>query len=70
MTSSRSDVVTQFVCSCFCVFVFPCFRVEFQWFFKIVQSMFEVSRIFQGSFKEVVYSQKVSKVFQGNLKGV
>ena len=76
MSSSRSDVVTQYV--------FPCFRVccrpspfsvlevatspkEFQWCFK------EVSRVFQGSFREIsrVFkksSKDVSSKFEGCFK--
>ena len=69
MSSSRSDVVTQFVCSCFRLFVpffsFSVFEVlsspkEFQWCFKKVLSVFEVS----GCFKEA------SRMFQGSFKGV
>ena len=37
---------------------------EFQWCFKKVLRVFEVSRVFQGSFKEV------SRKFQGSFKEV
>ena len=72
MSSSRSDVVTQFVCSSVRSFVrpslffsFSVFEVlsspkEFQWCFKKVLSVFEVS----GCFKEA------SRMFQGSFKGV
>ena len=68
MSSSRSDVVTQFVCSCVrpsLFFSFSVFEVlsspkEFQWCFKKVLSVFEVS----GCFKEA------SRMFQGSFKGV
>ena len=62
MSSSRSDVVTQFVCLSVRSFVpffsFSVFEVlsspkEFQWCFKKVLSVFEVSGMFQGSFKDV-----------------
>ena len=76
MSSSRSDVVTQFVCSFVrpsvrpfvrpsLFFSFSVFEVlsspkEFQWCFKKVLSVFEVS----GCFKEA------SRMFQGSFKGV
>ena len=65
MSSSGSDIVTQFVFSFVRVFVpsppFFSFSVlgvlsspkEFQWCFKKVLRMFEVSRVFQGCFKDV-----------------
>ena len=69
MSSSRSDVVTQSVCSFVRVSVRSCFRPspffsfsvlevstspkEFQWCFKKVLRVFEVSRVFQESFKDV-----------------
>ena len=68
MSSSRSDVVTQcvrpFVRSSL-FFSFSVFEVlsspkEFQWCFKKVLSVFEVS----GCFKEA------SRMFQGSFKGV
>ena len=68
MSSSRSDVVTQSVCSFVCLSLFFSFSVfevlsspkEFQWCFKKVLSVFEVS----GCFKEA------SRMFQGSFKGV
>ena len=67
MSSSRSDDVTKFVRSHF--FSFSVLGVlsspkEFQWCFKKVLRMFEVSRMFQSSFKGVY------KKFKGSLKGV
>ena len=64
MSSSRSDVVTQCVRSSL-FFSFSVFEVlsspkEFQWCFKKVLSVFEVS----GCFKEA------SRMFQGSFKGV
>ena len=58
MSSSRSDFVTQFVCMCVCPSLFFSFSVlevssspkESQWCFKTVQSLKEVSRMFQRSF--------------------
>ena len=88
MSSSRSDVVTQFVRSSVRPFVrsfvpFFFFSVlgvlsspkEFQWCFKKVLRVFEVSRMFQVSFKGVYRKfqgcfQKVSRVFQGSFKSV
>ena len=78
MSSSRSDVVTQFVrsfvFSCFCVFVCPFFSYSvlgvlsslkvFQWCFKKVLKVFEVSRMLPVSCKGVY------KKFQGSFKGV
>ena len=78
MSSSRSDVVTQCVLPCFRVSVFPfvpffsfsvldvlsCSPKEFQWCFKKVLRVFEVSRMFPVGFKGVY------KKIQGSLKGV
>ena len=75
MSSSRSDVVTQFVRSCFCVSLFFLLvsleSIEvlsslkvFQWCFKKVLRVFKLSRMFPVSFKGVY------KKFQGSFKGV
>ena len=61
MSSSRSDVVTQFVCSFVRSSPFFSFSVlgvlsspkEFQWCFKKELRVFEVYRMFQGSFNDV-----------------
>ena len=57
MSSLRSDVVTQFVRSSpFFSFSVPgvlSSPKEFQWCFKKVLRVFEVSRVFQVSFKDV-----------------
>ena len=59
MSSSRSNVITQFVFSFVFSFVFPLFflLVSFEFYlvlksFNGVLGVFEVSRVFQGSFKE------------------
>ena len=79
MRSSRSDVVTQFVCSCFrsCV---PFFLLVSLKFLLVLKSFNTVSRQFKeclkfnGSFKDVSRKflgcfMEVSRVFQGSLKG-
>ena len=61
MSSSRSDVVTQSVCPFVRPSPFFSFSVEgvlsspkeFQWCFKKVLRVFEVSRVFQESFTDV-----------------
>ena len=59
MSSSRSDDVTKFVCSFIAIFFsFSVLGVlsspkEFQWCFKKLLRMFEVSRMFQSSVKGV-----------------
>ena len=58
MSSSRSDVVTQCVSPSFRTLFFFGLGVfsspkEFQWCFKKVLRVFEVSRVFQESFKDV-----------------
>ena len=68
MSSSRSDVVTQFVRLFVCSSLFFSFSVfevlsspkEFQWCFKKVLSVFEVSACFK----------EASRMFQGSFKGV
>ena len=86
MSSSRSNVVTQFVRSFVFLFVrsSPFFLLlslvflgvsscpkEFQWCFKKVLRVFEVSRMFKKvllKFREC--SKEVSKVFQGSFKEI
>ena len=61
MSSLRSDVVPRCVCLCVRLYLFFPFCVlgvlssseEFQWCFKKVLRVFEVSRSFHGSFKNV-----------------
>ena len=53
MSSSRSDVVTQFVRSCVRSSVRPLFFLLVSLKFYLVLRMFKVSRVFQGSFKDV-----------------
>ena len=79
MSSSRSDVVTKFVCSCVCVFVCPSlfFLLVSLKFLLVLKSFNGVSRLFKGclkfkgSFKDILSClHKVLRVFLGSLKGV
>ena len=77
MSSSRSDSVTQFVCVSVCpVFSFSVLRVlssdkVFQWCFKNLSRVFEVSRMYPVNFKGVYKKFKGSfNVFWGSFKSV
>ena len=70
MSSLRSDVVTQFVCS----FVFSCFRVSFFFllvsleFYLVLKCFNGVSRMSQGCFKFPGCFQLVLRVSTKSLK--
>ena len=72
MSSSRSDVVTQFVCPFVCLtpFIFNVFGVfkpkEFQQYFKELGHFKEVSGMLHESFKGA--SNKIEWCFEGDLR--
>ena len=70
MSSSRSDVVTQFVFPCFCVFVRPLFFLLVSLKFLLVLKSFNgVSRQFKGCLKFIGGFKDVSS-FKGSSRKI